>query len=82
VSGHKPALHMADTSDRRNNADLSIVFPSRDAARAAQTPIATAVPRPKGSKPMKNAARYATLQTLKSRFYSDFYKLFTSERLT
>jgi hypothetical protein len=26
VNGHKLALHMADTSDRRNNADLSIDF--------------------------------------------------------
>jgi 2-C-methyl-D-erythritol 4-phosphate cytidylyltransferase len=63
VNGHKLALHMADTSDRRNNADLSIVFPSRDAARAAQTPIATAVPLPKGSKAVRFHANGVTLWT-------------------
>jgi hypothetical protein len=63
VSGHKLALHMADTiMDRRNNADLSIVFPSRDAARAAQTPIATAVPRPKWSKAVISQIRRDTLR--------------------
>jgi hypothetical protein len=52
VSGHKLALHMADTSDRRNNADLSIDFSLQGCrTHAARTPIATAVPQTRGSKP-------------------------------